>query len=60
LEHVVNLATIDVMSYIMKIAAVETSNAIWEYDPTLADNRVLNGNLDVITAIRTLATKVCK
>ena len=49
---------IDVMSYIMKIAAIETSNAIWGYDPMLVDNCVLNGNLDVITAIYTLATKV--
>ena len=32
--------------------------AIWEYDPTQADNHVLGGSLDVITAIRTLAIKV--
>jgi hypothetical protein len=60
LEHVVNLATIDVMSYITKIAAIETRNAIWEYDPMLVDNCVLNGNLDVIATIRTLVTKVRK
>jgi hypothetical protein len=46
------------MSHITKIAAVETTTAIWEYDPALEDNRVLGGSLDVISAIRTLAIKV--
>jgi len=58
LGHVVNLATVDVMSHITKIAAVETASAIWEFDPDLPDNRVLGGSLDVIAAIRTLAIKV--
>lgn len=47
------------MAHITKIAAVETTTAIWEYDPSLPDNRVLNGSLDVVAAIRTLAIKVC-
>jgi len=46
------------MSHITKIAAVENATAIWEYDPTRTDNRVLGGSLDVIAAIRTLAIKV--
>jgi hypothetical protein len=46
------------MDHVTKIAAVETTTAIWEYDPSLPDNRVLNGSLDVIAAIRTLAIKV--
>lgn len=46
------------MGHITKMAAKETSTAIWEYDPSLPDNRVLNGTLDVIAAIRTLAAKV--
>jgi hypothetical protein len=46
------------MTHITKIAAVETSTAIWEYDPSLPDNRVLHGSLDVIAAIRTIAIKV--
>ena len=46
------------MSHITKIAAVENLTAIWEYDPTRFDNRVLGGSLDVIAAIRTLAIKV--
>ena len=46
------------MDHITKIAVVETTTAIWEYNPSLPDNRVLNGSLDVIAAIRTLAIKV--
>jgi hypothetical protein len=59
LGHVVNLAEVDVMAHITKIAAVETTTAIWEYDLSLPTNHVLNGSLDVIAAIRTLAIKVC-
>jgi len=46
------------MGHITKIAAVENATAIWEYDPTRPDNRVLGGSLDVIAAIRTLAIKI--
>jgi len=55
---VVNLGNVDVMARITKIAAVENATAIWEYDPTRHDNRVLGGSLDVIAAICTLAIKV--
>src|SRR6266849_86326 len=58
LEHVVNLANVDMMGYITKIAAVENATAIWEYDPDLYDNRVLGGSLDVITAVHTITIKV--
>jgi len=58
LGHVINLGNVDVMSNVTKIAAVENATAIWEYDPTLENNRVLGGSLDVIAAIRTLAIKV--
>ena len=58
LAHVVNLSTIDVMNHITKLAVVENTTAIWEYDPSLANNRVLNGSLDVIAAIRMLVIKV--
>jgi hypothetical protein len=57
LAHVVSLAIVDFMSHVTKIAAIENSAAIWEYDPSLPGNRVLNGSLDVISAIRTLAIK---
>jgi hypothetical protein len=46
------------MGCITKIAAVENANAIWEYDPSLLNNRILGGSLDVIAAIRTIAVKV--
>ena len=46
------------MSHITKLAAVETTTAIWEYDPSEPNNRVLGGGLDVIATIRTLAIKV--
>ena len=59
LAHVVNLAVVDVMSIITKIANVETMSAIWEFDPTLPGNHVLGDSLDVIAAVRTLAIKVC-
>ena len=46
------------MDCITRIAVVETANAIWEYDPSLPDNCVLNGSLDVVAAVQTLAIKV--
>jgi hypothetical protein len=58
LEHVVNLANVDIMRHITKIAAVENHTAIWEYDPDLPNNRILGGSLDVIAAVRTIAIKV--
>jgi|SRR5882724_3395929 len=42
------------MMPILKIAAMETTTAIWEYDPLLPDNWMLNGSLDVIAAIQIL------
>ena len=58
LAHVLNLAIIDVMSVITHIATVETTSAIWEYDPSLANNRVMDNSVDVIAAVRTLAIKI--
>ena len=46
------------MAAITKIANVETTTAIWEFDPTLPNNCVLGNSLDVVAAIRTLAIKV--
>ena len=59
LAHIVNLAIVDVMSIITKITNVETMSTIWEFDPTLPGNCVLGDSLNVITAVRTLAIKVC-
>lgn len=58
LSHVGNLAVTDTMSMITKKAALETTQAIWEYDPSDPNNRVLGGSLDVIAALRTLSTKI--
>jgi hypothetical protein len=55
---VVNLANVAVMGHITKIAVIENTNAIWEYDPELPGNRVLGGSLDVVAALRTLIIKV--
>jgi hypothetical protein len=46
------------MGWITKIAAVENASVIWEYDPSLPNNCILGGSLDVIAAIRTIAVKV--
>ena len=48
------------MGRITKIAAVENANAIWEYDPSLPNNRILGGSLDVIAAIRMIAVNVTR
>ena len=40
------------------IATVETTSAIWEYDPSLANNHVMDNSVDVIAAVRTLAIKI--
>lgn len=58
LAHVINLANIDVMGHITKITAMEMATAIWEYDPSLTDNLVLGGSLDVIAVIQTVVIKV--
>jgi hypothetical protein len=39
------------MKHIAKIAVVENAAAIWEYDPSRDDNRILGGSLDIIAAI---------
>jgi hypothetical protein len=46
------------MSHITKLAAIETTSAIWEYDPSASSNRLSGGGLDVIATICTLAIKV--
>ncbi|KAG2352928.1 hypothetical protein BDR07DRAFT_1497387 [Suillus spraguei] len=46
------------MSTITHIANVETSTAIWEFDPTDSSNRVLGNSLDVVAAVCTIAIKI--
>lgn len=52
------MSVVDIMQHITKIAAIETTSAIWEFDPTLPDNCLLGNSLDVIAAIRTVAVNV--
>ena len=58
LAHVLNLAITDIMSVITNIAAVETTTAIWEFDPTVSGNHIFGNSIDVIAALHTLAIKI--
>ena len=48
------------MACITRMAAIETTTAIWDYDPDLPKNRIMNGSLpvDAVAALRTLSVKV--
>jgi hypothetical protein len=48
----------DVMSAINKIAAIETTTAIWEFNPLRPNNQLLGDSLDMIVVIETLTIKV--
>ena len=56
--HVVNLGLTDFMSIITRLATIETTMAIWEYDPTLPQNRLLEGSIDVVAALQMLVIKI--
>lgn len=58
LAHILNLRIVAVIDKVTSIAAVETTQGIWEYNPNDESNRVLGGNLDVIAAICTLTVKI--
>ena len=58
LAHVINLAITSIMSQVMKIANIETSTMIWEFDPNLLSNCLQGNSLDVVPAIRMLAIKI--
>ena len=58
LAHVLNLAIVDIMAEITQIDHIVTMAAIWEFNPTLLTNCVMNNSLDVVAAIRTLAIKI--
>ncbi len=53
-----NIANVAVLGHVTKIATIENANAIWEYNPSLLNNCILGGSLDVIAAIRMIAVKV--
>ena len=46
------------MNIVTKIAAVKTSNAMWEYDPNDPSNNVVGGGMDIMAAIQMIAIKV--
>jgi len=58
LAHVVNLGLTAFMSVITRLATLETMMAIWEYDPTLPQNRLLEDSIDIVAALRTLVIKI--
>jgi hypothetical protein len=58
LAHVLNLAIVDIMAEITWIDHIATTTAIWEFDPMLPSNHVMNNSLDVVAAICTLAIKI--
>ena len=45
------------MGKVTQVAVAESRQAIWDYDP-LAPGSAVNGGLDAIAVIRTLAVKV--
>ena len=46
------------MGTVIKKAAAETKQAIWDYNPWLEENSVMHGALNVIAVIQTLVVKV--
>lgn len=58
LAHVVNLAVGDFMKSVTSVAALESREAIWNFDPQQPTSRVLGNRLDVIAHLRTLGIKV--
>ncbi|OJT06528.1 Zinc finger BED domain-containing protein RICESLEEPER 2 [Trametes pubescens] len=58
IAHVVQLGIEDFMTQVTQVALVQSKQAMWDFDPTLATNRLAAGGLDVIAMIRTLAIKI--
>jgi len=46
------------MAHITKVAVIEMSTAIWEFDLSLPRNYPYGNSLDVISAIQTVAIKI--
>jgi hypothetical protein len=59
LEHAVQLSVVSVMDHVTKRAIAESSMAIWEYDPSLDENKVAGGRPDALSVLRTVNVKVC-
>ena len=46
------------MAHITKVAMIETSMVIWEFDPSLPNNHLHGNSLDIIAAIMMVAIKI--
>lgn len=46
------------MDHVTKRAIAESSTAIWEYDPSLEENKVAGGRPDALSVLRTVDVKV--
>ena len=52
LAHVVNLTVTVFMGVVTKIAHVEMTTVIWEFNSTLPENKVLSNNsIDIVVSI---------
>ena len=58
LAHELNLAIVNIMAEITWIDHIAITTAIWEFNPMLLSNCVMNNSLDVVAAICTLAIKI--
>ena len=58
LAHFVNLGLTDLMSIITWLATIKTMMTIWEYDPTLPQNCLLEGSIDVVATLWMLVIKI--
>jgi hypothetical protein len=47
------------MDHVTKRAIAESTTAIWEYDPSLKENKVAGGRPDALSVLRTIGVKVC-
>ena len=57
ISHIIQIGIEGFMGKVTKKAALETAQAIWEYNPKDAD-ALINGTADIIAKLRTLAVKV--
>jgi hypothetical protein len=58
LEHAVQLSVVSVMDHVTKRSIAESSSTIWEYDPSLDENKVAGGRPDALSVLRTINVKV--
>ena len=47
------------MDHVTKRVITESSTTIWEYDPSLEENKVAGGRPDALSVLHTIDVKVC-